>query len=72
MKDLRVAEIEEKKKKLSKRIRLQRFLIYLKKNRWWILLFIFLFFIIVFPTESGQIIGTWINKFFITLIKYII
>jgi hypothetical protein len=71
MKDLRLAEIEEKKKKRSKRIKFQRFLIYLKKNRWWILLFIFLFFIIVFPTESGQAIGTWINKFFITLIKYI-
>ena len=40
------------------------------KNKWRILLFLFLIIILIFPSAMGQAIGTWINSFFGNIIKY--
>ena len=69
MEDLRLKQENDIKKKRHRKIKWFKRWIYLKKKRWWILLFSILFVIIVFPSDSGLAIGEWIQNFFGNIIK---
>ena len=43
---------------------------YLKKNWKVILVLTIIAIMIVFPTQSGQVVGQWIHDFFGTLLKF--
>lgn len=67
MEDLRRKE-EAKKKKTSKFK--MNFMIFWKKRKWWIILFLILGVITFFPEFSGQAIGQWIHDFIGNIVKY--
>ena len=67
MEDLRQKEQEkERKKSITKSI----LFTYLKKNRWWILLFFIIGMIMFFPSNTGDFIGNFTHQFFTNIIKY--
>jgi len=44
---------------------------FFKKLKWIHLLYLLIGIILIFPEESGNIIGTWILDFFVTIINII-
>jgi len=44
---------------------------FLIKFKWIHLLYLLIFIIILFPEQTGTIIGTWISDFFVTIIDII-
>ncbi|MCK9446193.1 hypothetical protein M0Q50_04790 [bacterium] len=62
--------MEDIRQKYQKEKGPNKILIFLKKNKWKILLFTSIILIFVFPTFTAKIIGTWFNDFFSTLFKY--
>jgi len=67
MEDLRPKEEEKIRKKSITKILLFN---YLKKNRWWILLFFIISMIMFFPANTGDFIGNFTHQFFTNIIKY--
>lgn len=70
MEDIR---FEKDKLKLQKSIKFSKFLLHLKKNWWKYSIVIIVLFLIIFPTISGHILGSWWNDFatsFLQKIKY--
>jgi len=67
MKDLRS---QEDSKKLRKSILKTKLLRYIIRNRWWILLFLILGMIIVFPSLTGDFVGKFTHNFYINIIKH--
>lgn len=63
MEDLRFKEKHQENKKLKNKI-----IKYLKIK--WIIIIIILLLFIIFPSETGKIIGQWIHNFIGNLIKY--
>lgn len=68
--------VNEQKKKINKNFKVKIFIekskIFIWKNKWKILLFIFVSVTLLFPNEMGTIIGKWINSFFSGIINEII
>lgn len=54
---------EKDKEKLKNSIKFRKFLFTLKKNWWKILIILVLMFIIIFPSLSGDLLGSWWNNF---------
>ena len=67
MKDLRTQEDSKKLRKSILKTKITRYII---KNRWWILLFVILGLIMVFPTLTGDFIGQFTHDFYTNIIKY--
>ena len=67
MKDLREQEDSNNLKKSILKTKITRYII---KNRWWILLFVILGFIMIFPTLTGDFIGSFTHDFYTNIIKY--
>ena len=67
MDDLRPNKQKAKKKKQRKNYKIVSII---KKNKWRILLAVFILIIIIFPTQIGEMIGTFIHDFFGTIIDY--
>lgn len=45
--------------------------LWIKKYRWWLLSIIVIALFIIFPSDAGRLIGTWIHNFIGNLIHYI-
>jgi len=60
MEDIR---FNKEKIKLDNSIKFSKILLYLKKNWWKIILITLALFIIIFPTISGHLLGSWWNNF---------
>jgi len=58
-------------KEISRSIFWSKLLLFIWKKRWYLILFLLILLIIIFPINSGQLIGQWITDFVGTLIKYI-
>lgn len=54
---------KEKGKEKLKQIKVLSIKLWLIKNKWRILGFIVLIFLVFFPTEIGTAIGDWVDKF---------
>lgn len=67
MEDLRVKKQE---KQIKNRKFKNKLTIFWKKRKWWIISIIIVATIIIFPTDSGRIIGQWIHDFVGNLVKY--
>ena len=70
MEDIR---FEKDKKKLKNSIIFRKFLFSVIKNWWKILLILILMIIIIFPSISGDLLGSWWNNFassFLTNLTY--
>jgi len=67
MDDLR---LREQQKELKKRKFRNKFIIFLKKRKWWIISAVIISIFIIFPTDSGRLIGQWIHDFVGNLVKY--
>ncbi len=67
MEDLRIKEEEKKKRSSRFKVNLYAFI---KKRKWWIILFILLATITFFPEISGQAIGQWWHDFVGNIVKY--
>jgi len=63
---------EYQKTKTNTQIRNNKMLIYIKKNKYKILLLILMLSIILFPTFVGTVIGKWISSFVGSIIKHIV
>ena len=67
MEDLRgkIQKSEVKKRKIKALL-----IYFIWKNKWWMLLSLFIIIIAIFPIFSGKILGTWFHNFIGNLIKY--
>jgi hypothetical protein len=45
--------------------------LWIKKYKWWLLSITIILLLIIFPSDSGRLIGTWIHNFIGNLINYI-
>ena len=56
-------DIRPKRNEIKKKISWLKFKLFLKKNRWYVILGLILGIIIIFPSMSGTAIGNWITNF---------
>ena len=64
-------DIRAKRNEIKKKISWLKFKLFLKKNRWYVILGLILGIIIIFPSMSGTAIGNWITNFLGSIIKNI-
>ena len=68
MDDIRSKETSKNKK--QKNLQKNKILIFLKKNKLKLLIFLLISIIIIFPSESGQAIGNFIHDFIGNIYNY--